>query len=228
MRLVFIQNWQNELGKSLINNFLRNSQNKIILADENKKVYNDFGDEKNIEILQDLDSVKNFFQDQDENIFIFNTKFINELENADENYISELNFELQRTFETVKILCKNLLDANRKGKFIFLTVNPTLNLAIDFPIAPIHDEAIHSFIKTLAKEMSALDFTFNAICLEPIFEMLTRDQIKSYRRKMQIYATRKNPVSFDELFNFIEYVSLSTTNILSGAIFYIGSGMSEN
>lgn len=223
MNLFFLENIDNFLGRHFIEYFSNKKDNKLFILDkyifnsENKFIEND------IKILENYLNIEKFLSE--ENIFVFNTNFINEYENFNEKYIDELISDLNSKFEMVKFICRKLIENKQKATFYFFSINTTLHNAIDFPIAPIRDESIFSFIKSISKEMTSFDIFFNGVCIDPIFEMLTKDQIRNYRRNMSLYSLRKNPTKIQDLLKFIENLFLNRTKLSSGSIYNIGDGM---
>lgn len=212
MRSVFLYNTNNFVGESLVGFFSNNDQNTVLIADK-------FSAEK----LQ-----KNI---QDENIFILNSQFFDEknLLDLEPNYSTILCNSLNKIFESTQNIVKLLTSSNKPGKLIFITVTPSLNNIFDadstFPTAPIHDEAIHSFVKSLSKEISPFNITTTAISLEPIFEMLDKETLKTYRKKMKVYAIKKSPMKINELMTAVEYIASNNSHLFSGKVHYLGEGM---
>lgn len=164
---------------------------------------------------------------KDDNIFIFNSKFINELKEVDINYSDKICAQLNSLFRTIKILISAVLLRDKRGKVLFITTNPGISHSSDFPISPIYDEAIHSLIRSLAKEFKSDQIAFHGICVEPIFEMIDKAELKSYRKKMKVYGTQKSPIKLDALVSFIRNVALTDLRLSSGNIFYIAEGLDQ-
>ena len=155
----------------------------------------------------------------DENVFIFNTKFSNEIDLLDEKYASELCHEFQEIFKLTKAICSKLLEDGKKGKFVFLTVNSSLANVSNFPAAPIRDEAIHSFVKSLAKEMSSFGIIFNVLCIDPIFEMFDINELKLYRKNMKSFSSQKSPMKLEDVVELIKHIISSDSTLLSGMVY---------
>jgi short-subunit dehydrogenase involved in D-alanine esterification of teichoic acids len=202
MRAIFLYNSKNLLGESLIEFFLKDESNVV------ETTFDDFKDKM-----------------QDENVFIFNTSFLNEIDLINENYANEIIENLDKIFELTNLICKCLIETGKKGKFVFITTNPSLGNIIDFPTAPINDEAIHSFVKSLTKEMTPFNIIVNAVCVEPILEMLDKDELKIYRRKMKFYGVKKAPMKISEFLDAMQYVLANESHLFSGKIYYLGEGM---
>ncbi|MDR0675603.1 MAG: hypothetical protein LBF97_00990 [Elusimicrobiota bacterium] len=233
MNIFFLENFFNDniLGDNLIKFFLndKQNQNSLFLYSKNFNKSDSFIN-KEAFYLKELQIIKNHLDLdlylKDDNIFIFNTDFSDEYKEFGENYIDKVVLKLNEIFEITKNLCVKLIENRQKASFYFFTVNPTIYKAIDFPVAPIFDEAIHSFIKSMAKEMTSFDIYFYGICLDPIFEMLNIEQIKSYRKIMSIYSLRKAPTKINDLLNTIQIFFKNRTKLFSGNIYNIGDGMS--
>jgi len=164
---------------------------------------------------------------KDNNIFIFNSKFINELEEIDINYSDKICGELNHLFRTIKALINILRREDKRGKFLFITTNPSISHSSKFPISPIYDEAIHSLIRSLAKEFKAAQVAFHGICIEPIFEMLDKNELRDYRKKMKVYAMQKSPIKLEVLTAFIKNLALTDLRLASGNILYIAEGLDQ-
>jgi hypothetical protein len=164
---------------------------------------------------------------QDDNFFIFNSRFINELEEVDINYTEKVCSELNNIFRVIKGLIHNLHKADKRAKFLFITTNPGISHLVSFPVSPIYDEAIHSLVHSLAKEFRPSQFAFHGICIEPISEMLDKDELRNYRRKMKVHGMQKNPIRLDALTSFIKNLAFTDFRLASGNIFYIAEGMDQ-
>ena len=200
---IFIHNTNNLLGEKLISSFKDNPLNSIVI--------NEY---KNIKSKL-----------QEDNIFIFNTDFTNELKNLTEDYADQLCNKLENIFKMLQSITNELIYAEKKGKFLFITTNPkTLNL-VDAPCAPIYDEAIFSLVKSLTKELNSFNLRFNAITLDSIFEEMDKTSLRNYAKKMKPIASRKTPTKLDALINQIHEIVFSNSNLLSGTIYNIGEGM---
>jgi NAD(P)-dependent dehydrogenase (short-subunit alcohol dehydrogenase family) len=203
MSFVFLKNTDNLLGKKLVDFFSQDEKNAVLISE---------GNDLKLKL-------------QDENVFVFNTQFLNESALLTEDYGAKLSDNLNKIFEMTNTICKALIESGKKGKIIFVTVNPSLGNTIDFPTAPINDEAIHSFVKTLAKELTPFGIIVNAICLDPVFEMLDKSILKIFRRKMRVYAIQKSPTKLVEILDAFKYVLANDSHLFSGKIYYLGEGM---
>lgn len=164
---------------------------------------------------------------KDDNVFIFNSQFMDELKGVDLDYSDKICLELNHLFRTLQTLIKALLVKDKRGKFLFITTNPSVSHCLDFPISPIHDEAIHSLIRSLAKEFKSAQIAFHGICVEPIFEMVDKIELQSYRKKMKVYGLQKSPIKLDALVSFVKNVALTDFRPSSGHIFYIAEGLDQ-
>lgn len=162
---------------------------------------------------------------QENNIFIFNSEFIDECKAMSKGYADKLSLKLKFIFKIVKSLCKLLIGKNKGGKFFFITVNPGVSNILDFPTAPIYDEAIHSFLRSLAKEFNPFNLIFNGLCVEPVLELMDKSELRTYRNKMKIYAMKKDPIKAQELAAFIKNISINNLSLSSGNIYCLGQGM---
>jgi len=203
MSLVFIKNNENIVGERLIDFFSKDKTNTLLF----KKTFQ-------------LENIKSELQD--ENIFIFNSKFLNEIELLNEDYASEICENLNEIFRLTKYICQALIESGKKGKFVFITVNSSIQNILDINTSPITDEAIHSFVKSIAKEMSPFNIVFNAVCINPIAEMLAPEQIRSYRKKMNIFGPKKLPLKLEELIESINYITTNKSMLFSGQIYFLG------
>ena len=116
---------------------------------------------------------------------------------------------------------------DKRGKFLFITTNPSISHLSEFPISPIYDEAVHSLIRSLAKEFKSVHLAFHGICIEPIFEMLDKNELRDYRKKMKVYAMQKSPIKLEVLMAFIKNLALTDLRLASGNIFYIAEGLDQ-
>ena len=164
---------------------------------------------------------------KEDNIFIFNSKFVNELKEVDIHYSDKVCDQLNGLFRTIKKLIHVLLTEGKRGKFLFITTNPSISHASSFPISPIYDEAVHSLIRSLAKEFKSSQLVFHGICIEPVFEMLEKKEIREYQKKMKVYAMQKRPIKLEALMGFIKNVALTDLGLASGNIFYIAEGLDQ-
>ena len=222
MACVFLHNINNILGESLVDFFLKDENTVSVFKQQNDSNFLP-NKTKDLNFLKNPDDLK--FYIQDENIFLFNTKFLNEIDFLNENYAASLCENLNEIFDFTNNICKFLIETGKKGKFVFITVNPTLGNIFDFPIAPINDEAIHSFVKSLVKEITPFNILVNAVCIDPIFEMLDKEQLRNYRKKMRIYSIQKSPTRIQEILDSIRYILANDSHLFSGKIYYLGEGM---
>ncbi len=161
------------------------------------------------------------------NIFIFNSRFVNELQDVNVNYADRICEELGQLFQRIKMIVGLLQRADKTGKFIFITTNPGISHATAFPISPIYDEAVHSLVRSLAKEFKSAQIAFHGICLEPIFEMIDKSELRDYRKKMKVYAMQKSPLKMAALICLIKNLAVADFRLTSGNILYISEGLDQ-
>lgn len=161
------------------------------------------------------------------NIFIFNSNFFNELQDVNINYADRICEELCQLFQRIKMVIGLLQRADKTGKFIFITTNSGISHATAFPISPIYDEAIHSLVRSLAKEFKSAQIAFHGICLEPVFEMIDQCELRDYRKKMKVYAMQKSPLRMAALISLIKNLVVADFRLTSGNILYIAEGLDQ-
>ncbi len=161
----------------------------------------------------------------DSNWFVFNSDFLNEKEQIHPQYADQVIQKLGAVFKLMKGLTALLIKENKTAKFVFITVNTEVIHLIDFPVAPIYDEAIHSFSKSLAHELSPFGLDVYSVCTEPILEILNKDEIRSYRKKMKIFSTQKSPIKAEQVAEFVYQLLNASMGMLSGSTLCIGQGM---
>jgi hypothetical protein len=199
------------------------SQNNLVeqaIAQE----FSNFHD-TNFLMLKDICSLDEHLTEN--NIFIFNSRFVNELQDINVNYADKICEELGRLFKIIKMMIGSLQRADKTGKFIFITTNPGISHATAFPISPIYDEAIHSLVRSLAKEFKSAQIAFHGICLEPVFEMIDQCELRDYRKKMKVYAMQKSPLRMAALISLIKSLVVADFRLTSGNILYIAEGLDQ-
>lgn len=199
------------------------SQNNLVeqaIAQE----FSNFHD-TNFLMLNDICSLDEHLTEN--NIFIFNSRFVNELQDINVNYADKICEELGRLFKIIKMMIGSLQRADKTGKFIFITTNPGISHATAFPISPIYDEAIHSLVRSLAKEFKSAQIAFHGICLEPVFEMIDQCELRDYRKKMKVYAMQKSPLRMAALISLIKSLVVADFRLTSGNILYIAEGLDQ-
>ena len=179
----------------------------------------------NFLMLKDICSLDEHLTEN--NIFIFNSRFVNELQDINVNYADKICEELGRLFKIIKMMIGSLQRADKTGKFIFITTNPGISHATAFPISPIYDEAIHSLVRSLAKEFKSAQIAFHGICLEPVFEMIDQCELRDYRKKMKVYAMQKSPLRMAALISLIKSLVVADFRLTSGNILYIAEGLDQ-
>ena len=160
---------------------------------------------------------------EEENTFIFNSILNDEIVN--EINIENILFQLDKTFTQVQQIIKILLKNQKKAKFIFITTNSKLNNIVNFHYAPIYEESIYAFVKSLTKEFNPFKLSFNALALEPIAEMIEKDDKKNYRRKMKNIALRKTPTKIEDFLVLLDEIIHSKSKLLSGTVLSVGEGL---
>jgi hypothetical protein len=165
----------------------------------------------------------------------FRTKTETALQNFDEKntrsgystvpYNQTIQAHFTTLFYILQQLSRECIQKNIKAKFVFLTVNPSIRHVSMFPTAPIRDEGIHAFVKSLAKELKPFNLSFYGVCTEPIFEFLEKEEIRNYRKNMKVYALKKSPIKLQELFSFIKEIAFNDLTLASGNILYVGEGL---
>ncbi|MCP3659182.1 MAG: hypothetical protein GY830_02225 [Bacteroidetes bacterium] len=158
----------------------------------------------------------------EQNTFIFNTYLNNET--LKESEINTIIAKLDKLFQTTQIIISRQVHTNKSAKFFFITTNSRLHNITDFKYAPIYDEAVHSFVKSMSKEFNAFNLNFNAICLDPIAEMLTKPEKRTYGLNMRNIVTKKTPTKLDELMLLLKELITAKTSLLSGTVFTVGAG----
>lgn len=164
---------------------------------------------------------------QGNNIFIFNSGFLNEPKIIDIEYSERISIELGNLFDTLKELINLSIQSGICSKFLFITTNPSISHMSSFPISPICDEAIHSLLRSLAKELKPFNLSFYGICTEPIFELVDRAEMKTYRKSMKIYALKKSPIKIQKLISLIRKVAFFDFTLISGNVLYVGAGLDQ-
>jgi len=214
MNLIGVVNPKNVVGEALLKSF-----SDLPGAEAFAMTVNSF----DIEDFEDLIRTKL----KEDNIFIFNSKFTDELKEVDINYADRVCAELGDLFRAIKKLTNLLLREGKKGKFIFITTNPSISHSSSFPISPIYDGAVHSLVRSLAKEFKSTQLIFHGVCIEPVCEMINESELRDYQRRMKVYAMRKRPIRLEALADFIKNVALTNLGLSSGSIFYIGEGLDQ-
>lgn len=210
VNFVCLFNHENVVGEALLKGFSGNLDTEVSLNIAN-------------------DNFEEFIKSKlkDDNILIFNSKFINELKEVDIYYSDRICAQLNSLFRILKIFLKILLTQGKRGKILFITTNPSISHSSGFPVSPIYDEAVHSLVRSLAKEFKPAQVAFHGICVEPIFEMLDKNELKGYRKKMKVYGMQKSPMKLDALVSFVKNVALTDLRLSSGNIFYIAEGLDQ-
>ncbi len=233
MNFICLQNHKNLVGDAILKEF------SPLLNTEVAVLQDSCSEENNaIAPQQDPNLTSLFFEDgrfeemvkirlTENNIFIFNSKFINELQEVSINYSDKICDELNNLFRTIKALISVLHREDKKGKFLFITTNPGISHSCEFPISPIYDEAVHSLIRSLAKEFKSVQISFHGICIEPIFEMVDKSELRNYRRKMKVYAMQKSPIKLAVLVSLIKNLALIDFRLTSGNILYVAEGLDQ-
>lgn len=231
MNLVCILNHENIIGKALLDKFLQvpNTDILIIKRPFPDKIDNDINYPELPSIFENDCNFECIIRERlkANNVFIFNSRLINEMDEVNINYADRIYADLNILFRSTKKLCSILVKEGKGGKFLFITINPSISHMSKFPISPIYDEAVHSLIRSLTKELKPFDLVFNGVCIEPIWELLNDDERKYYRKKMKLYAAKKNPIKLNELADFIKSITLADLSLTSGNIFYIAEGADQ-
>lgn len=233
MNFICLLNHENLVGETLLKGFSQLSDREVAVLINSSSDIDNSVDEGISSSLVSLCITNDNFEElirsrlSDENIFIFNSKFINEFKKVDINYADDICGELNHLFRTIKALINILLREDKSGKFLFITTNPSISHSSDFPTSPIYDEAIHSLIRSLAKEFKSVHASFHGVCIEPVFEMIDKSELREYRREMRIYAMQKSPIKLDALVSFIKNLALTDLRLASGNIFYIAEGLDQ-
>ena len=208
-------NYENAVGEALLKGFSPLLDTEVAVLTNSPNIVN----------YNFAELIKNKLKD--DNTFIFNSKFVNELKEVDIHYADKICDELNHLFRTIKILINALLLADKRGKMLFITTNPSISHSSGFPISPIYDEAIHALIRSLAKEFKPAQIAFHGICVEPIFEMIDKSELRDYRKKMKVYGMQKSPIKLEALVSFIKNVASTDLRPSSGNIFYIAEGLDQ-
>jgi len=232
VNFVCLLNHENMVGAALLKGFLPLLNIEVaILTNPSSGIGNSAGGLNSglVSLCMENDNFEELIKVKlgDDNIFIFNSKFINELKEVDINYSDKICGELNHLFRTIKALINILRREDKRGKFLFITTNPSISHLSEFPISPIYDEAVHSLIRSLAKEFKSVHLAFHGICIEPIFEMLDKNELRDYRKKMKVYAMQKSPIKLEVLMAFIKNLALTDLRLASGNILYIAEGLDQ-
>ena len=172
--------------------------------------------------LEDIDKVDKLGID---NIFIFNSEFINEEDQNELEYTEYMINYLNKLFEMIKSISKKIISENKEGKIIFLTSNSNIQHFIKYPTSPTLDEAKHSLIRSLSKEFSAFKVSVFGLCLDPINEIISDFKlIKKYKKSMSLHGMKKLPININDIKNSIEMLIDSQSEIISGNIILVGKG----
>lgn len=233
VNFVCLLNHKNVVGETLLKGFSNLLDTEVAVLTNHSSAADNTINERLSTGLVSLCLANDSFEEliksklKDDNIFIFNSKFINELEEVDINYSEKICGELSHLFRTIKALINILRREDKRGKFLFITTNPSISNSSKFPISPIYDEAIHSLIRSLTKEFKSAQIAFHGICIEPICEMLDRNELRDYRKKMKVYAMQKSPIKLEVLTAFIKNLALTDLRLASGNILYIAEGLDQ-
>lgn len=162
-----------------------------------------------------------------ENVFIFNSRFTEEMKCLDIIYSQAICDQFHNLFRIIKIIIGLLHRESQRGKFIFVTTNPGITHGCNFPTSPVYDEGVHSLVRTLAKEFKSQNISFHGICAEAVFEMVAKDELRDYRKKMKVYGAQKSPVKLSELTALVKNIALTDFRLASGNILYVGEGLDQ-
>ena len=233
MNLVCLNSYKNLLGQAILKEFLSLGDTKVIIFQESYP-------EKNHEISdsQVVDALKLSITDEgfeafikdslsENNIFIFNSNFIDEMKQVGLSYSQAICDQLNELFKSIKLIISILNREGKSGKFLFITTNPGISHSCNFPTSPIYDEALHALIRSLAKEFKSSQIAFHGICTESIFEMVDKSELRDYRRKMKVYAMQKSPVKLAVLVALIKNLALTDFRLTSGNILYVAEGLDQ-
>jgi len=233
VNFVCLLNHENVVGETLLKGFSNLLDTEVaVLTNHSSAADNTINERLNVGLVSLCTANDNFEEIiksklNEDNIFIFNSRFINELEEVDINYSDRVCDELNNLFRVIKVLITNLHKEDKRGKFLFITTNPSISHSSEFPISPIYDEAIHSLIRSLAKEFRSNQLAFHGICIEPIFEMIDKNELRNYRKKMKVHGMQKSPIKLDALASFIRNLAMTDLRLTSGNIFYIAEGLDQ-
>tara|TARA_B100001094_G_C18156327_1_gene786673 strand:- start:159 stop:827 length:669 start_codon:yes stop_codon:yes gene_type:complete len=158
---------------------------------------------------------------QDKNTFLVLPSFLDE---KDIDSAATLKDNLFKAFKVVQSISRLLLDNNKKANFVFMTSAPGLYGLIDYPFSPIYDLSIHSFVKSLAKELTPMGLSFYCLCCEPLMALLPKSEIRQYRNKMRVVAAKKIPLKTPETAELLHNICFNYSSLLSGSIITAGSG----
>ena len=159
----------------------------------------------------------------EENAFIFLPSLKDE-SNIDESYGPIIQRRLFTVYKVTKTLSRMLLDQEVSARFLYLTTAPGLYGLIDYPFCPIYDLAIHSLVKSLGKELTAMGLRFSCLCTEPLMSILDKKEIRAYRNKMRVIAAKKTPIKNSEIMALIHHFAFKQNHMLSGNIISAGAG----
>lgn len=159
------------------------------------------------------------------NVFLILTPFFDEYASFTPAYAEFLLDYLNGLVAWMQTTIRRLAQHNQSGTFIFFTTNPNVRSFLDYPISPTLDESIHALVKTLSKELHALNFYFYVLCLEPLQCMVSDPmQARSYKKKMAAHAMSKMPLKVDGIQSIIQAVCEGNLSLLSGSVLSIGVG----
>ena len=216
MNLFFLQDANNFLRIEIIKYF--SNDNRVFLLENGGEKF-----DKNVTILKNIENVVDFFDK--ENIFLFGLKFLNEYDIDDISYIDNIIFDLTQKYQFLQFISKNLIERSFKGAFYFFTFH-SINLNTSkLPIKPIHDSAIEIFVKTVSKELTTFNIYSYCLRLESIFETMNFQEIRDFRKKMNIFAFRKTPTKILDILSFLNVLFHNNFKLLSGSIINVGDGM---
>lgn len=233
MHLVCLSRYNNLVGQEILREFLSVDDTQLAVFQESSDLEN----EKVFEAVT-FDALKLPTTDAgfeslikerltDENVFIFNSCFAEEMKLLDTGYSQTICDQLNNLFRIIKIITSLLHREGRRGKFLFITTNPGISHCCNFPTSPIYDESVHSLVRTLAKEFRSQNISFHGICTEAVFEMVSKDELRDYRRKMKVYGVQKSPVKLSELTALVKNIALTDFRLASGNILYVGEGLDQ-
>lgn len=216
MNLFFLQDANNFLGIEIIKHFSK--ENKVFLLEKIDEKIND-----NIVFVRDVENICEFFEN--ENVFLFGMKNLNEYDTDDIEYIDVVIEDLTKKYKLLKFISKNLIEKSFKGAFYFFTFHSTNLNKSKFPIKPIHDAAVETFIKAVSKELTSFNIYPYCIRMEPIFETMNFEEIREFRKKMNIFSLRKTPTKMLDILSFLDTLFTNNFKLLSGSIINVGEGM---
>ncbi len=149
----------------------------------------------------------------------------------DENAVSGIDYPyvleryLTALFGICQRLAQRMVATGRSGTFLCVTTNPSVGLFIPYPTSPILDEAIHSFVRSLSKELASFDIGVFGLCLDPIAECVPDTRLtRWYKKRLSQHGIKKLPIKLADVAGVMDSVLSPGSRPMSGNIIAVGEG----